>query len=78
MEVTHTIELSWWPEGGRGDEIPEAVRDELDDYGLCHASKMLTLEFREGELVHEINGVSYRGWWKHIKTGRNSDQGEPS
>lgn len=60
--MTTTITFQWW----RADthkEIPEKHREQLKDSARKRIDEIVDKGFSGGQLLDEIEGIEYRGWW---------------
>lgn len=62
------IKFDWWQVTPTGNRPPaEEILEELGDIATEHITAMRIEGYTEGELFHEMNGNTYRGYWQYQK-----------
>ena len=73
LEAEITITYKWWNDDG---DVPSSVAEELNERATNHIHEVAVNScICSGELLTEINGVDYRGWWyMNIETTERGSQ----
>lgn len=61
-----TTSFNWWNANDTIDEstaIPLKHCPQLKESAMSRINEMLAEGYLDGELLDEIEGINYRGWW---------------
>lgn len=62
--MKNTITYNWWNNELPKESIPENAQMELEQSAMSRIAEMVKETYISGELLEEIDGVSYRGYWE--------------
>lgn len=62
--MRNTITYNWWNNELPKGSIPEGDQIILEQSAMTRISEMMKETYISGELLEEIDGVSYRGYWE--------------
>lgn len=65
MKGSQTINFEWW-NSADNSEPNDGHKDELSDHALKRAASQIDEGFTSGELLTDIEDVSYRGSWELV------------
>ena len=64
IERRITQTYRWWTEHKNAGMLLEKYDEELSSSAVERMSEMTAQGYTSGELIAEINGISFSGWWE--------------
>lgn len=53
-----SIKINWF-----GNDVSDLHEEELKDHACQRALSMIQEGYNAGELLYEVDGKNYQGWW---------------